>query len=166
MRAAARFKEGRNLLQVPVQHTAEALLAERLISSSLAGPSNATSITQLAQRAHNTQPGSAIAGLARLYSSVSRAGIAGSPSVGPKQQVSTRSFSTAFACRLPVFMVKAVLLMCIVFCRQMQRFKDLCGGTLAVNLLARVRLHLDVGHLSHCHKCAYSSHALLTNAAW
>ena len=99
MRAAARCKEGRKLLQAPLQQTTEALLAERLISSSLAGPSNAT-ITQLAQRTQIAQPSSTIAGLARLYSSVSRAGFAGSPAVGPKQQVSIRSSGTAPLCRL------------------------------------------------------------------
>ena len=87
MRAAGRFKEGRKLLQSSFQPTADSLLAERLISSSLAGPSSVTSVTQVAQRVSNAHSSSAIAGLSRLYSSLTRSGGSGSAAVGPKQQV-------------------------------------------------------------------------------
>ncbi|KAL3140183.1 ATP-dependent zinc metalloprotease FTSH 10, mitochondrial [Trebouxia sp. C0009 RCD-2024] len=83
MRAAGRFKEGRKLLQSSFQPTADALLAERLISSSLAGPSNASSVSQVAQRLANAQSSNPIAGLSRLYSSLTRAGA--SAAAGPKE---------------------------------------------------------------------------------
>ena len=87
MRAAGRFKEGKRLLQSSFQPTADSLLAERLISSSLAGPSTVPSVTQVAQRVSNAQFSNTIAGLSRLYSSLARAGASGSTAVGPKQQV-------------------------------------------------------------------------------
>lgn len=87
MRAAGRFKEGKRLLQSSFQPTADSLLAERLISSSLAGPSSVPSVAQAAQRASNAQYSNTIAGLGRLYSSLTRAGASGSAAVGPKQQV-------------------------------------------------------------------------------
>lgn len=87
MRAAGRFKEGRKLLQTSVQSTTDLLLAERLISSSLAGPSTVSSVTQVAQRVSNSQSSNTTAALGRLYSSLTRAGASGSPAVGPKLQV-------------------------------------------------------------------------------
>jgi len=93
MRAAARCKEGRTLLQTTFQPAVDSLLAERLVSSALAGPSTASSLVQLAQRTVSTQPGSSVGGLSRLYSTVARrnASLWNSAGVGPSQQVCYRS---------------------------------------------------------------------------
>ncbi len=93
MRAAARCKEGRTLLQTTFQPAVDSLLAERLVSSALAGPSTASSLVQLAQRTVSTQPGSSVGGLSRLYSTVARrnASLWNSAGVGPSQQVCHRS---------------------------------------------------------------------------
>ncbi len=109
MRAAARFKEGRTLLQTTFQPAADALLAERLVSSALAGPSYATSFAELAQRASNTQPGNTIRGLARLYSSVARrsTGLPKSTGVGPTQQAGYRSPLASLGSHLPSALASA-----------------------------------------------------------
>ncbi|DBA99457.1 TPA: hypothetical protein ACH3X3_012049 [Trebouxia sp. C0006] len=88
MRAAARCKEGRTLLQTTFQPAVDSLLAERLVSSALAGPSTASSLVQLAQRTVSTQPGSSVGGLSRLYSTIARrnANLWNSAGVGPSQQ--------------------------------------------------------------------------------
>ena len=93
MRAAARCKEGRTLLQTTFQPAVDLLLAERLVSSALAGPSTASSLVQLAQRTVSTQPGSSVGGLSRLYSTIARrnANLWNSAGVGPSQQVCHRS---------------------------------------------------------------------------
>ncbi len=93
MRAAARCKEGRILLQTTFQPAVDSLLAERLVSSALAGPSTASSLVQLASRTVSTQPGSSVGGLSRLYSTVARrnASLWNSAGVGPSQQVCHRS---------------------------------------------------------------------------
>ena len=93
MRAAARCKEGRTLLQTTFQPAVDSLLAERLVSSALAGPSTASSLVQFAQRTISTQPSSTVRGLSRLYSSVARrnASLWKSAGVGPSQQVCRRS---------------------------------------------------------------------------
>ena len=92
MRAAARFKESKTLLQTAFQPAVDSLLAERLVSSTLAGPSTASSLIQLAQGAGSTQPGNTVRGLARLYFSAARRN-AGVPNVaaGPSQQACHRS---------------------------------------------------------------------------
>ena len=93
MRAAARCKDGRTLLQTTFQPAVDLLLAERLVSSALAGPSTASSLVQLAQRSVSTQPGSTVGGLSRLYSTVARrnASLWNSAGMGPSQQVCHRS---------------------------------------------------------------------------
>lgn len=69
MRAAARFRNGKALLQTTFQPTVDALLAERLMSGALAGPSTASSITHLAQTAAVDTNFSSLRNLARYYSS-------------------------------------------------------------------------------------------------
>ena len=93
MRAAARCKVGRTLLQTTFQPAIDSLLAERLVSSALAGPSTASSLVQLAQRTVSTKPGSTVGGLSRLYSTVARGNVSlwSSAGVGPSQQVCHRS---------------------------------------------------------------------------
>ncbi|KAA6422154.1 MAG: AAA-type ATPase [Trebouxia sp. A1-2] len=88
MRAAARCKEGRTLLQTSIQTAVDSLLPERLVSSALAGPSTASSLVQLAQRTVSTKPGSSVGGLSRLYCTVARrnASPGNSAGVGPSQQ--------------------------------------------------------------------------------
>ena len=92
MRAAARFKESRTLLQTAFQPAVDSVLAERLVSSTLAGPSTASSLIQFAQGAGSTQPVDTVRGLARLYSSAARrnAGVT-NVSIGPSQQACHRS---------------------------------------------------------------------------
>ena len=92
MRAAARFKESRTLLQTVFQPAVDSVLAERLVSSTLAGPSTASSFIQLAQCAGGTQPVNTVRGLARLYSSAARRNVGVSNvSIGPSQQARHRS---------------------------------------------------------------------------
>ena len=135
MRASGRFKEGRRLLQSSFQPTADSLLAERLISSSLAGPSSVPSVTQVAQRVSHAQLSNTIAGLGRLYSSLTRAGAAGSAAVGPKQQVGSE-FSLRNLLHKLFCLVRFLL---AVVCRQMQPFRDRCGDISAVNHHVKVR---------------------------
>ena len=144
MRAAGGFKEGRRLLQISFQPTADSLLAERLISSSLAGPSSVPSVTQVAQRVSNAQLSNTIAGLGRLYSSLTRVGASGSAAVGPKQQV-----GLDFSLRHPLHK-----LFCLVFhllaivCRPMQLFRDRCGDISALNHHAKVRFPVLCQHMA------------------
>lgn len=67
MRAAARFRDGKALVQAAFQPAADALLAERLMSSALAGPSTACSLTQITQRVTVSNSLSKLDQLARFY---------------------------------------------------------------------------------------------------
>ena len=67
MRAAARFRDGKALVQTALQPAVDALLAERLMSSALAGPSTACSLAQLAQRLTGNTKLSNLGQLARCY---------------------------------------------------------------------------------------------------
>ena len=68
MRAAARFREGKALAQTVLQPTADALLAERLLSSALAGPSSASNLAHLAQRTTADTNLNSLGKLARYFS--------------------------------------------------------------------------------------------------
>ena len=87
MRAAARFRDGKALVQAAFQPAADALLAERLMSSALAGPSTACSLTQLAQRATVNPNLGQLGQLARCYATGAgrNAGMRKHPSCIPSQ---------------------------------------------------------------------------------
>ena len=144
MRAVCRFKEGRKLLQSSYQPTADVLLAERLISSSLAGPSNASSVSQVAKRISNAQSNNAIAGLGRLYSSLTRAGASGPAAAGPKQQVGFDLRSCYLRLLVTVWLVHSPFAVCKngiqTCCRQLLHSNDHCDDSLAANHHVKVQL--------------------------
>ena len=169
MRAAARCKEGRTLLQTTFQPAIDSLLAERLVSSALAGPSTASSLVQLAQRTVSTQPGSSVGGLSRLYSTIARrnANLWNSAGVGPSQQVCHRSLLARaglvsdFSPLVPNVAQSCITvfkLVCLAS-RQMQLCRGQYGGTSAANLHAKVfakQLPRDM----------FSHGALLLSSCW
>lgn len=85
MRAVARLREGKALLQTACQPTVDALLAERLMSSALAGPSTASNV--VAQRAASDTRFISLGRLARYYSAGAGrgSGIRGTGSAVPTQ---------------------------------------------------------------------------------
>ncbi len=152
MRAAARCKEGRTLLQTTFQPAVDSLLAERLVSSALAGPSTASSLVQLASRTVSTQPGSSVGGLSRLYFTVARrnASLWNSAGVGPSQQVCHRSLLARAGAaglyghlfhifrRWSRMLHSHVLQLVCLASRQMQLSRGQYDDTSAANLHAKV----------------------------
>lgn len=134
-------------MQSSFQPTADSLLAERLISSSLAGPSSVPSVTQVAQRVSNAQFSNTIAGLGRLYSSLTRAGASGSAAVGPKQQVGLNLLPGHLLHKLFCLVQYRLA----VICRPMQPFRDHCGDISAVNH------HVKVCSPVFCARCSCES---------